>query len=207
MNSFLKLVKEIPYSLRMEPKLVLERKNRYRISTASPRLQIELRSPNRISRLKLLLVRPWVAYQGPRWESHDSTVRVCWSTDEGWWIEGVQTGRRTSPMPRVLGALLCGGLIWIYPTVLQIMLTHAEKTSRYALTYAMLSGVTLVLSGLVALYMWFGVKSGPSGFEHALRQMSKVFGNRGTDQDTDSVGDVTRTGSSPGAKPRQEPGD
>ena len=31
-------------------------------------------------------------------------------------------------MPRILGATLCGILIWNYPEILRLVLTHAENT-------------------------------------------------------------------------------
>lgn len=80
-------------------------------------------------------------------------------------------------MPRIVAAMLCGTLIWIYPQILEIMLTHAEKTERYREVYFTLTGITILLTGLIGIYMWFGFKSGPSGLEHALRQFSKVFGS------------------------------
>ncbi len=81
-------------------------------------------------------------------------------------------------MPRLVGALLCGVLIWIYPELFELALNHAEKTKNYNFAYLILIGVTAILSALIAFYMWLGFKSGPSGLEHALRQFSNVFGNK-----------------------------
>ena len=79
-------------------------------------------------------------------------------------------------MPRVVAAMLCGTLIWVYPRLLEIMLTHAERSERYALAYLTLAGVTAMLTGLVGFYMWLGYKSGPSGLEHTLRGFAQTFG-------------------------------
>ena len=80
-------------------------------------------------------------------------------------------------MPRVLAVILCGLLFRVYPEILRIMLDHAEKTARHGLLYTMLAGTTIVFAGLVGLYMFLGYRSGPSGFEDALRKFSKVFRN------------------------------
>ncbi len=168
----------IPYHVSFEPGFVLEKKNKYRFTKASPRFKIQLRSLDRVSRVNLQLVKPWFGYQGPSRGQRDINVILRWTSYEGWWIEGEQTGRRTRPMPRLVGALLCGTLILMYPELLRIVLTHAEKTERYVLAYVTLAGVTLTLAGLVGFYMWLGFKSGPSGLEHALKQFSKVFGDK-----------------------------
>ena len=167
---------EIPYRVSVKRQLVLEKKNRYRPARNSPRLQIELWSLDRVSRIELKLVKPWIVYQGPRLKRHDSEIHLRWTPDEGLWIEGAQTGRRTRPMPRLVAAVLCGVLILTYPEILQIILEHAEKTEKFALAYTILAGATFVLAGLIAFYMWLGFRSGPSGLEYVLRQFSKVFG-------------------------------
>ena len=87
-------------------------------------------------------------------------------------------------MPRLVGALLCGTLIWMYPELLRIVLEHAEKTDRYVLAYTTLAGVTLTLAGLVGFYMWLGYKSGPSGLEYALKRFSKIFGEKNEKEDS-----------------------
>ena len=79
-------------------------------------------------------------------------------------------------MPRVVAAMLCGTLIWVYPKLLEIVLAHAERTERYALAYSTLAGVTAMLTGLVGFYMWLGFKSGPSGLEHTLRGFAASLG-------------------------------
>ena len=79
-------------------------------------------------------------------------------------------------MPRLIAAVLCGLLIWIFPEIMKIALEHAEKTERYELSYAILVGVAVALGGLIMFYMWLGYKSGPSGLEHSLRQFSEIFG-------------------------------
>lgn len=79
-------------------------------------------------------------------------------------------------MPRVVAAMLCGTLIWVYPKLLEIVLAHAERTERYALAYSTLVGVTAMLTGLVGFYMWLGFKSGPSGLEHTLRGFAASLG-------------------------------
>lgn len=129
-------------------------------------------------------MHPWFTYQGPRWNGRDSEIRLHWSPSGGWWAEGAQTGRKTKPMPRILGATLCGILIWQYPEILRLVLAHAENTGRYVLVYSILSGVTLVLAGLVGFYMWLGFKSGPSGLEYMMRQFGKVFGKDREDDET-----------------------
>ena len=176
----------IPYHASVKHSLFLEKKNKYRVTIASPRLNFQLRSLDRIFGVNLQLVKPWVEYQGSRREQQDSNVSLRWTPNEGWWIEGQQTGRRTRPMPRLVGALLCGALIWTYPELLEIVLTHAEKTKRYVWAYTALGGVTLALVGLVGFYMWLGFKSGPSGLEYALKRFSKVFGDK--DRKEHSIG-------------------
>lgn len=86
-------------------------------------------------------------------------------------------------MPRVVAAMLCGTLIWVYPKLLEIVLAHAEKTERYILVYSTLAAVTAMLTGLVGFYMWLGYKSGPSGLEHTLRALAATFGKDSKDGD------------------------
>ena len=176
----------IPYHASVKHSLVLEKKNKYSVTIASPRLNVQLRSLDRIFRVNLQLVKPWVEYQGSRRKQQDTNVSLRWTFNEGWWIEGQQTGRRTRPMPRLVGALLCGALIWTYPELLEIVLTHSEKTKRYVWAYIALGGVTLALVGLVGFYMWLGFKSGTSGLEYALKRFSKVFGEK--DRKEHSIG-------------------
>ena len=79
-------------------------------------------------------------------------------------------------MPRLMGAILCGTLIWVYPNILTIVFAHAERTERFFIAYLALAGATVTLSGLIVFYMWLGFRSGPSGLEYAFRQFGKVFG-------------------------------
>ena len=89
-------------------------------------------------------------------------------------------------MPRVVAAMLCGTLIWVYPRLLELMLAHAERTERYALAYSTLAGITAMLTGLVGVYMWLGYKSGPSGLEHTLRGFAETLGKDSKDG-TDTI--------------------
>lgn len=183
LNKIKRAFREIPYSVSISPSLKLKKENKYRISRESPLIQVEFRSLDRISRLKIQPVKPWIEYQGPRRKSEDSHVSLSWTTSEGWYIVGTQTGRRTRPMPRLMGAFLCGTLVWFYPDILRIVLAHAEKTERFILAYLTLAGATLTLAGLIGFYMWLGFRSGPSGLEHALRQFSKVFGKTSEEEE------------------------
>lgn len=90
-------------------------------------------------------------------------------------------------MPRFVAAVLCATLIWFYPDILSITLEHAAQTEQYVLVYSMLTVVTIVLSGLIALYIWLGYKAGPSGLEHALRQFAKTLGKDREDEAKDEA--------------------
>ena len=177
----------IPYGVSLGPTLTLERKHGYRPTGRSLSVKAKLKSLTRIWQINLRMTKPWVEYQGWGPRRRDTELNLGWTPVEGWYVEGRQTGRRTSPMPRLVAAALCGAFIWVYPEILNITLEHATKTERYVLAYLMLAVVTIVLSSLIALYMWLGYKSGPSGLEYALRQLSKVFGKDREDEATDEA--------------------
>ena len=88
----------LPYSLSVDLYLSLNRKHKYLPTRASPRVEVECRSLDRIWRVRLQCVHPRIEYQGFWQGRRDSTVSVNWTVNEGWWIEGEQTGRRTRPM-------------------------------------------------------------------------------------------------------------
>ncbi len=173
---FHNFIGNIPYRILFQPSVALEKKHNYLPTNNSPSATLEVWTLDRIWKFGVQTTRPWFKYQGFWPGRKDSQVSVHWTPDEGWWIEGQQTGRRTRPMPRIIAAMLCGLLIWTFPEIMEVTLEHAEKTERYELSYAMLAGVTIAFGGLIMFYMWLGYKSGPSGLEHALRQFSAIFG-------------------------------
>ena len=187
------VIGSIPYSVAIWPSLRLKKEDGYRLTSASPAVELALRSLDRIVRVKAQAVRPWIEYQGPGRHRRDSHVSLAWNLSEGWWIEGKQTGRRTRPMPRLVGALLCGVLIWVYPDILKIVLAHAETTERFFWAYGTLALGTIVLASLIAFYLWLGFKSGPSGLGHALREFAKNMRTSSDEKEADESKEVSAT--------------
>lgn len=172
MIRFKQLIQKVPYSGRI--RFVWRFKTRGKSATRRvvPRIEVELKSLDRVSKLTIQTMKPWVSYYGLG-RLVDTSVKICWSPIRGWWIEGEQTGRRTKPMPRVISAILCLALIWVFPDILATLLEHAGSTSEYLSVYWLVFGLTSIFSVLIGWYMWIGLKAGPSGLGYAIRQFAE----------------------------------
>ena len=78
-------------------------------------------------------------------------------------------------MSRIMGAVACISLVWVYPEMLQVTLEHAKESSRGGTVYWVLLGATVMLVGLIGWYIWLAYKTQPSGFEHMLTGLGKML--------------------------------
>ena len=81
--------------------------------------------------------------------------------------------------------MLCGTLIVTFPKMLDLTFGHAENIEEPAIAYSLLAGTTLLLSGLIAWYMWLAYKAKPSGFIEELRRFLKNTGDKKTSETTE----------------------
>ena len=172
LGPFNRVIGAIPYSLACRTKLELQKENWYRPTRDSFFIQLEWKSLDWIFNFRIIPRSPWI-YREKKKGSH-----VNWSTDEGWWIEDGETGRRTRPMPKIVAAILCGTLIVVYPQILELTLAHAASAKNPNMIYLVLCLVTALLVSLVAFYMWVGHKSRPSGLENILKQLGRSMGEK-----------------------------
>lgn len=170
LGPFNRVIGAIPYRLACTPQIEVRKENWYKPTRDSFSIRLEWKSLDWIFNFRIIPRSPWI-YREKKTGSY-----VRWSSNEGWWIENGETGRRTRPMPKLLAAILCGTLIVVYPQILEVTLDHAASATNANVVYFILCMVTTLLVALIGFYMWVGHKSRPSGLEHILKQLGRSMG-------------------------------
>ena len=78
-------------------------------------------------------------------------------------------------MPKVMPVVLCVVLFQVYPKILQVALTYAEKNQRPSIVYVMLITATVLFVGLIVLYMFLAYSGKPTGLEDLLRKFADIL--------------------------------
>ena len=172
----------LPYSAKLRWGLQFAKKDGYAISRSVPYLTAEITSLDYVWRGEVFRERGQLKFTCTNPRATDDHIALRWSAANGWTLQGVESGRRTRPLPKFIAAILCGTLIWVYPDILRIVLEHAEKANEPAHVYLLLAAVTVTLVLMVGLYMWFGYKAEPSGLEKLLKGVAKSIGRDGSKQ-------------------------
>lgn len=193
---FNKIIGLVPYGFSVEPRLVLKKQNHYGITIDSPRVRLQVVSLDRVWQTTFRRGWTWKDLRAPLSSKPDTQFNICWTTTRGWWVQGRQTGRRTRPMPKVMGALLCGALISTFPRMLDITFSHADNIENPSMAYGLLAGATLLMCALIGWYLWLGSKAKPSGFLEAVSEFVRRIGSNDTDRKdvpANESGDSTKT--------------
>ena len=168
----------IPYHAEVKWGMSAQKKDEYRLSKVIPRVSIEAKALDWIweGRVYREAGKTKAEMHRPRGGQVDiNNISVNWTPAEGWTAVDNATGRRTRPMSRIMGAVACISLVWVYPEMLQLTLEHGKESSQGGTVYYVLLGATVMLVGLIGWYIWLACNSQPSGFEHMLTGLGKML--------------------------------
>ena len=168
----------IPYHAKVKWGMSAQKKDGYRLSKVIPRVTVEAKALDWIweGRVYREAGKTKAEIHKPSGGQADiNNISINWTTAEGWTAVDNVTGRRTRPMSRIMGAVACITLVWVYPEMLQLTLEHAKASSQGGTVYWVLLGATVMLVGLIGWYIWLAYKTQPSGFEHMLTGLGKML--------------------------------
>ena len=168
----------IPYHAKVKWGMSVQKKDGYRLSKMIPRVTVEAKALDWIweGRVYHEAGKIKAEMHKPRGGQVDiNNILINWTTAEGWIAVDNATGRRTRPMSRIMGAVACISLVWVYPEMLQLVLEHEKESSQGGTVYWMLLGATVMLVGLIGWYIWLAYKSQPSGLEHMLTGLGRML--------------------------------
>lgn len=179
-----KIIGQIPYSITIKPGLKLTRENRYRPSGNSLYVDLQVISLDKVWQTTFRRGWSWNDFRTTLTSKANTHFNLHWTPTRGWWIQGSQTGWRTRPMPKFMGALLCGTLIVTFPKMLDLTFSHAENIENPTIAYSLLAGTILLICSLIGWYLWLTHKAKPSSLPEALRDFLKRIGR---DEENDPV--------------------
>ncbi len=181
-----RIVGRIPYSISVTPGL-LTKENHYQITSNSLHVDVQIISLDKVWQTTFKRGWNWNDFQTILASKTDTHFDLCWTPTRGWWLQGSQTGRRMRPMPKFMGALLCGALVVTFPEMLDLTFRHAENIENPFIAYGLLAGGASLICILIGWYLWLAYKAKPSGLIEALLALKEFVKRMGDDEKSDLV--------------------